>query len=167
MKPYILFCLIFSLFFAHCQNATPDTTPSNLKKVYYLQLVHASDDATQKEILQLFQQQLFGHSYTLKEDGIQKIDETEQHTGISIHQFQDINFYQISNTDAEKIVLTVKIPSEEQSFDFHYQSYKKLGHQEWQSVFNPGFFSYPSEQPFEAEQVANWLTERVVLLTFK
>ncbi|MFK7798449.1 MAG: hypothetical protein AB8E82_13435 [Aureispira sp.] len=175
MKPILSFYLFFHLFLVSCQNspstpntpAAPTVPQTNQQKIYYLQLVHASDDATQKEILRLFQQQLFGHGYTLKEGTIQKINQAEQSTGMPLHQFQDIASYQTSNTSAEKIILTIKIPKEEQTFDFHYQSYKKLGHQEWQSVFNPGFFNYPSEQPFEVDKVANWLTERVVLLTFK
>lgn len=175
MKTALPLCLFLQLLLMSCQNspstpntpATPSTPPTNQQKIYYLQLVHASDAPIQKEILRLFQQQLFDHWYALKAGAIQKIDQAEQGAGMPIHQFQDIASYQTSDTNAEKIILTIKIPSEEETFDFHYQSYKKLGHPTWQSVFNPGFFTYPSGQPFEADKVANWLTERVVLLTFK
>lgn len=170
MKPVVLFYAILILLLSACQDSSPATTTptepiTNTDKVFYLEWATTSTTTDYDKTLALVQKALLDNGYVF-DKGVKKVDGSERPTQI-IHRFKEMSAYDVEQAEAEKIVLTLNAPIKGLIPNFNYRSYQKKGHADWQSVFNPGNFRYPQEQPFEANKLANWMVERIVLLTYK
>jgi hypothetical protein len=94
------------------------------------------------------------------------VSELDEHFR-QVHHFRDISEYKESDAEAEKIVITWRKPKNGlANFDFH--SYRKLGSDKWQSVFNPGNFRYHTAHPEAPDKdYSEWMSKLIVDLTFK
>ena len=170
MKTAFLFYAVLILLLSACQNNAPATTTStepitSTDKIFYLEWVTTSSTTDYDKTQALVQKALLDNGYIF-DKRVKKVDGSERPTQI-IHRFKEMSAYNIDQAEAEKIVLTLNAPIEGHIHKFNYRSYQKQGHADWQSVFNPGNFRYPQEQPFEVDKFANWMVERIVLLTYK
>ncbi|MGH1337545.1 MAG: hypothetical protein ACRBFS_15585 [Aureispira sp.] len=168
MKITLFFYTVLILLLGACQSNTPTEKASKkattTDKTFYLELVTTATSINYDQTLTLVQKALFNNGYVF-DKRVKKVDGSEK-KGLIIHRFKAKTDDNSNEEGIEKIVLTLKEPNEEGLHNFSYRSYKKQGN-DWQSVFNPGNFRYPKEQSFEETKFANWITERVVLLTYK
>lgn len=149
-------------------------------KFFYVEFIHPEDSIAYGNSIELVKKKLLKNGYIAGKDfenghqGIRKIDSDEyitirdvnkyQH---NIHKFKDFSKYDPNDGDIEKIVITVNKPINDSIPNFNFRSYKKLGHEDWQSTFNPGNFRYIEKKTFDESKFANWMSEIIVLLTFK
>jgi len=166
-----------------CQNNKPGTSettkPEAENKFYYVEFVDSNNSSMSQKTISLVKSRIFNKGYILAAEsndwqGIKEIDTTEQvelnelsRPHQKIHRFRDFSGYDQDNNDVEKIVITFNKPLNDSIPNFNYQSYKKLGHPNWQSVFNPGNFQFKGIEKSREKELADWMVERIVLLTFK
>jgi hypothetical protein len=186
----ILFISISVVFFLiSCQNSSESSveldkniqTDEQVENIFfYVEFINLDSTSESINPFEQVRKELFNNGYILGKEtsndwqGIRKIDATE-HIMLqdidkdhpNIHRFRDFSEYDSSNGDIEKIVITLNNPVNDTIPNFNFRTYKKLGHNDWQSVSNPGNFRYTeSNNPTETD-LANWMIEHIVLLTFK
>jgi hypothetical protein len=86
---------------------------------------------------------------------------------LNIHRFKNYIANSSEDSDIEKIVIFYNKPIGDTVPNFNYRSYKKRGHPDWQSSSNPGNFAFKGTGDFEEKDIANWIVNILVLLTFK
>ena len=183
MKRFLFALFVSLVFMTSCQNQKSDskekTKPEVAKKFYYVEFVDSCNSPLSQNTISLVKSRIFDKGYILTEEsnewqGVKEIDTTElvelnnlSKSHQSVHRFRSFSEYNSDNADVEKIVITYNNPLNDSIPNFNYQSFKKLGYSEWQSVFNPGNFKYNgTAKPTEIE-LADWMVEQIVLLTFK
>jgi hypothetical protein len=172
-----------------CQNSSESSaelvktiqTDQQVENVFfYVEFINLDSTSESINPFEQVKKELFNNGYILGKEtsndwqGIRKIDTTDyillqdiDKNRPNIHRFRDFSEYNSSNGNFEKIVITLNNPVNDTIPNFNFHSYKKLGHDNWQSVFNPGNSRYTeSNMPNETE-FANWMIEHIVLLTFK
>lgn len=179
-----LFALCVSLvFITSCQNNKSDTTektqPEVANKFYYVEFVDSNNSSLTQHTISLVKSRIFNKGYILTQEsndwqGIKEIDTTEQvelnnlsQPHQSVHRFRNFSEYAPDNNDVEKIVITYNKPLNDSIPNFNFQSYKKLGHPDWQSVFNPGNFQFNGTEKATEKELADWMVKQIVILTFK
>ncbi|MBL4705874.1 MAG: hypothetical protein JKY54_15215, partial [Flavobacteriales bacterium] len=144
----------------------------------YIEFVNLDSTNAYGNSIELVKKELLNNGYVAGKEnnnewqGIRKID-TFEHIILdeidqyhpNIHRFIDFSGYDSNNGDMERIVITINNPINDTTPNFNYHSYKKLGHEDWQSVTNPGNFR--SGNAFDETKFANWMIETITLLTFK
>jgi hypothetical protein len=148
---------------------------------YYLEFVDQDSTAISKGTIAAIKQRLIGgggYYYGANPHGgewIRGIGYTDsadvammdEHF-LQVHRFRDISEYKTSDVNAEKIVITIHSPNKDKLNNFDFHSYKKLGREEWQPVFNPGNFQFSHPNPEGQEKdLGVWMSELIVRLTFK
>lgn len=149
-------------------------------KFFYVEFVNMDSTNKYKNSIDIVKKELLNSGYVANKEvnndwqGIRKIDESkhiilenisEYHP--NIHRFIDFSEYDSNKGNIEKIVINFNKPINDTIPNFNYRSYKKLEHEDWQAVFNPGNFRYIENNEFNESELANWVTRTIVLLTFK
>jgi len=180
---YISVCVLLT----SCQNNSQSSVESNNNippneqvedKFFYIEFVNLDSTNEYINSIELVKKELLNNGYIAGKEnnndwqGIRKIDPVEHillneidENHPNIHRFRDFSEYDSNNGDIEKIVITINKPINDTIPNFNYRSYKKLGHENWQSVTNPGNFRY--DNTFDEAKFANWMIETITLLTFK
>jgi hypothetical protein len=189
MKRILFIYLTIVIFLISCQNSSESSaelvktiqTDQQVENVFfYVEFINLDSTSESINPFEQVKKELFNNGYILGKEtsndwqGIRKIDTTDyillqdiDKNRPNIHRFRDFSEYNSSNGNFEKIVITLNNPVNDTIPNFNFHSYKKLGHDNWQSVFNPGNYRYTeSNMPNETE-FANWMIEHIVLLTFK
>lgn len=171
----ILLVLAFS---ASCRkNATESKTD---EQNYYLEFINHDGSNVSEWTIKAVKKKLIGKGYYYGAElyegqwirGIGYVDSAtifmlDDHF-TKVHRFRDISEYDPSDVNAEKIVITYNALTKDDVANFNFHSYKKLGHDEWQSVFNPGNFRFSRSRPEgEEKDLGVWISELIVKLTFK
>jgi hypothetical protein len=85
-----------------------------------------------------------------------------------IYMFNDVKSIPNKPLGFEKVIITY---NKEKGPSFKYCRYKlmeeKKGIQAQKSIFNPGRFNYSVKENYTEEEVANWMIDLIVLLSFK
>lgn len=147
---------------------------------YYVEFIDMDNTNTSQKVIMQVKLEIFANRYIagIEENDWQGIRKTEPNEKINIadlnkyhpniHQFRNFSEYNSNQIeDFEKIVITYNKAIENTIPNFNFRSYRKLGHEEWQSVFNPGNFRYKEKQDFSENDLAEWIIDHIVLLTFK
>ena len=150
------------------------------EKYFYVEFINQADSGIYPNTGELVKEVLFGGDYVMSNEGevrhhgVSKID-LEGQVGIqevdrdhpNIHKFRDFSTYDENDREAEKIVITLNKPISDSIRNFNIRFYKKLGHEDWQSVANPGNFRYKNGDAFNEVAFSRWMVEQITLLTFK
>ncbi len=190
MKRKIITYLSVIFLLISCQNNSQSSVEFNKNtladeqvknKNYYIEFISLDSANKYINIIEQVKNELYNNGYIVSQEntnnnwqGIRKIDTTE-HIIIrdvdkhhpNIHKFKDLSEYNLNDKDVEKIVITFNKPINDTIPNFNYHSFKKLGHDDWQSVFNPGNFRHEEKSTFNETELANWVIRHIVLLTFK
>lgn len=184
---YISLSVVFLL--VSCQNNSQSLIDVNKNnqtikqvedKFFYIEFINLDRKNTYRNIVEELKKELYNNGYinSKKSDndwqGIRKVNIAE-HINLqdidkyhpNIHKFRDFSEYDSSSEDIEKIVITLNKPINDSIPNFNFRSYKKRGHEEWQSIFNPGNFRYMEKQTFNESEMTNWMIKTIVSLTFK
>lgn len=174
MARFYVFLLVFA-FSASC-GEKPRATKAD-EKNYYLEFVDLENSYNSKLVIRFAKNRLLGRGfyYGAKQDDRwihEAFADTVNSTWLDkdfqqVHNFNDISKYDSTDVNAEKIVITYHKPLKGNVANFNFLAYRKLGHKEWQPVFNPGNFR--NGGPFEAREkdLGVWLGDLIVKLTFK
>lgn len=149
-------------------------------EILYLEFVNLDSTSVSINTIEQVKEELFNNAYFAGKEinsdwqGIRKLDADEQIKPQDIdqyhqyiHKFRDFAEYDVKDGAIEKIVITLNKPINDTIPNFNYRSYKKLGHADWQSVFNPGNFRYKESNTYTKDQLTPWMIKIIVLLTFK
>ncbi|KAB7531037.1 hypothetical protein F8C76_05940 [Flagellimonas olearia] len=172
-----------------CKNISQSSIESGKKiqaveqaedKFFYIEFVNLDSTNIYRNSIDLVKKELLNNGYIVDKEnnndwqGIRKIDKSEHiildeisEYHPNIHRFINFSEHDSNNGDIEKIVININKPINDTIPNFNYCSYKKLGHEDWQSVFNPGNFRYRESNAFNESELANWMIKTIVLLTFK
>jgi len=185
---FIFVSLMFLL--SSCQNSLQSSDNKNKtisseelaqNKYYYIEFIHLDSTNQIMNSINQVKSELLNNGFIAKIEndnewqGIRKIGINEEVSLDEInpyhpyiHRFRDFSYYDAKNGDIEKIEIIINKPIDSSIHNFNYHSYKKLGHKEWQSVFNPGNFRYAkSDSVFDEAAFIDWAMKTIVVLTFK
>jgi hypothetical protein len=177
MTRFYVFLLVLALS-ASCGNEAVKEKAE--EQNYYLEFVNLEGSNVSEWTIRAVKQKLVGKGYYYGAEphagqwirGIGYVDSanmallSEHFT--KVHRFRDISEYDPSDKDAEKIVITYNPLTKNDIANFNFHSYRKLGGDEWQSVFNPGNFRFSHAHPEGQEKdLGVWMSELIVKLTFK
>jgi hypothetical protein len=183
MKQTILALLLTLFVIISCQNrqqnGANNTKSSIENKFYYVEFLDLDNSSISRKTISLIKKRIFAKAYILTSDtndwqGIKEID-TNELIDISIinksfqnvHRFKNLCDSNPNDLELEKIVITYNKPQRDTVPNFNYHSYKRRGHAEWQSMANPGNFTYKGNADPNEMELANYIINKLVLLTFK
>lgn len=168
------FLLVFA-FLTSCENKAVSGKAAD--KFYYLEFVDKDNSDLSKAAISTIREQILGrcYYYGAKHNTLQgmNIGDSVNASELDkyfpeVHCFRDISEYDSTDVNAEKIVITYNKPDQNNLPNFNVHAYKKLGHSEWQSVFNPGNFRFHTANPEGREKdISVWMFDLIVKLTFK
>lgn len=180
-------CSLIVFLFISCQNRAKSFQDSNKNievaledKFFYLEFIYPKGSSKHLNTIELVKKELFYNGYIVSKDfdnewqGVRKIAVDENITiqdtrkyYTDIHRFRAFSQYNSNDKEVEKIVITLNKPINDSIPNFNFRSYKKFGHENWQSVFNPGNFRFENRKTFDENEYVNWMIERITLLSFK
>lgn len=177
MRPFHAFLVLFALL-ASCNEKA--VTAKAGEQNYYLEFINRDGSNVSEWTIKAVKKKLLGKGYYYGAEpegsqgirGIGYVDSVnmammDEHFE-KVHRFRDISEYDASDKDAEKIVITYNPPGKNEVTNFNFHAYKKLGHDKWQSVFNPGNFRFSSAHTEGQEKdLGVWMSDLIVKLTFK
>tara|TARA_R110000764_G_scaffold69482_1_gene143792 strand:+ start:1210 stop:1779 length:570 start_codon:yes stop_codon:yes gene_type:complete len=189
MKTYFFLYISVTFLLISCKDSSQSSKASGenmqaneqvTNKFFYIEFVNLDSTKNCRNSIELVKKELLYNGYVAYKEsnndwyGIRKINESE-HIKLeqineyhpNIHRFLDYLEYDSNNDNIEKIVIDFNKPINDTIPNFNYSTFKKLGHDDWQSVLNAGSFKYKGNKEYDESELANWIIKTIVLLTFK
>ncbi len=164
-----------------CNNANKQTDNSDKiidTDIFFIEIVDNENSIFSRNVIGKLESKIYNKAFIATNEsndwqGVKAIDFSDEvfyedlsESHKKIHRFIDISEYS-AISDVVKIIINFNKPLGDTIPNFNYKSYKKLGHPDWQSVFNPGNFRFYETETYSEEDIADWMLHLIVLLSFK